>query len=123
MNTTSIASTETSGAEEQTTAKRQRVGKGKHAKQTAKAKTRAKKIRKVAGSKSTSKSREGSKTAMVLELLRRKEGATIGAIAKATNWQNHSIRGFIGGTVSKKMGLAVESSTNEAKERTYRIAM
>jgi hypothetical protein len=67
--------------------------------------------------------RDGTKKAIILELLRRKEGATIAEIAKSTNWQNHSIRGFISGTVSKKMGLAVESSTNAAKERTYRIAM
>jgi hypothetical protein len=58
---------------------------------------------------------------MVLELLRRKDGATIGEIAKATNWQNHSIRGFISGTITKKMGLTVESTKNEAGERTYRI--
>jgi Protein of unknown function (DUF3489) len=58
---------------------------------------------------------------MVLELLRRKDGATIAEIAKATNWQNHSIRGFIGGTVTKKMGLAVESSENELGERIYRL--
>jgi hypothetical protein len=54
-------------------------------------------------------------------LLRLKEGATIGEIAKATEWQNHSIRGFLSGAVSKKMGLAVESVKNEAGERTYRI--
>jgi hypothetical protein len=65
--------------------------------------------------------REGSKKDMILELLRRKEGATIAEIAKMTNWQNHSIRGFISGTVSKKMGLAVESAKNDAGERTYRI--
>jgi hypothetical protein len=65
--------------------------------------------------------REGSKKNVILELLRRKEGATIADIAKTTDWQNHSIRGFISGTVTKKMGLAVESSKNEAGERTYRI--
>jgi len=43
-------------------------------------------------------------------------------IAKATNWQNHSIRGFISGTVSKKQGLAVESAKNAGGERTYRVA-
>jgi len=65
--------------------------------------------------------RTGTKKAIVLELLRRKEGATIGEIAKATDWKNHSIRGFISGNVTKKMGLAVESSKNEAGERTYKI--
>jgi hypothetical protein len=37
-------------------------------------------------------------------------------------WQNHSIRGFISRTITKKMGLAVVSAKNEAGERTYRIA-
>ena len=64
--------------------------------------------------------REGSKKQIVLDLLRRKDGATMAEIAKATDWQNHSIRGFISGNVTKKMGLVVESSKNEAGERTYR---
>jgi hypothetical protein len=65
--------------------------------------------------------REGSKKQIVLDLLRRKDGATMAEIAKATDWQNHSIRGFISGNLTKKMGLVVESSKNEAGERTYRI--
>jgi hypothetical protein len=67
-------------------------------------------------------SREGSKKAAVLELLRRKDGATMAEIAKATGWQNHSIRGFISGQLTKKMGLVVESTKNEAGGRSYRIA-
>jgi hypothetical protein len=66
--------------------------------------------------------RAGSEKAIVLELLRQKEGATTAEIAKATDWQNHSIRGFISGNVTKKMGLTVESSKNAEGERTYRIA-
>ena len=65
--------------------------------------------------------REGSKKAIVLELLRRKEGATMTEIAKATDWQNHSIRGFISGTIVKKMGIKVESGKNDAGERRYRV--
>ena len=53
---------------------------------------------------------------------RRKEGATIGEIAKATDWQNHGIRGFISGTLTKKMGLTVESVKSDTGDRTYRIA-
>ena len=53
--------------------------------------------------------------------MRRKEGATPTEIAKATEWQNHSIRGFVSGNVIKKMGLKVESTKSEVGERTYRI--
>jgi Protein of unknown function (DUF3489) len=53
--------------------------------------------------------------------MRRKEGATLAEIAKATEWQNHSIRGFVSGHVIKKMGLKVESTKNGESERTYRI--
>jgi hypothetical protein len=66
--------------------------------------------------------REGSKKAIVLDLLRRQDGATLAEIAEATAWQCHSIRGFISGTVAKKLGLKVESIKNEANGRTYRIA-
>jgi hypothetical protein len=65
--------------------------------------------------------RAASKTAIVLELLRRDQGATLAEIAKTTDWQNHSIRGFVSGQVGKKMGLKIESTKNEAGERTYRI--
>jgi hypothetical protein len=54
-------------------------------------------------------------------LLRRENGVTLAEIARATAWQNHSIRGFISGALTKKMGLEVESTKNEAGERTYRI--
>ena len=57
----------------------------------------------------------------VLELMKRREGATLVEIAKATEWQNHSIRGFVSGHEIKKLGLKVESTKNAAGERTYRI--
>ncbi len=65
--------------------------------------------------------RDGSKQSAVLDLLRRKEGATAAEIAKVTKWQEHSIRGFISGTISKKMTLAVESVRNQQGERVYRV--
>ncbi len=65
--------------------------------------------------------REFSKKAIVLDLLRRKNGATMAEIAKATQWQNHSIRGFLSGEVSKRMGLTIESTKNAAGERCYAI--
>lgn len=84
----------------------------------------AKPVSKPAAKKETKASvpREFSKKAVVLDLLRRKDGATMAEIAKATDWQNHSIRGFISGQLTKRMGLTVESAKNEAGERTYRIS-
>ena len=76
--------------------------------------------KKAAKAKDASVPREFSKKASVLDLLRRKDGATMAEIAKATGWQNHSIRGFISGNLTKKIGLVVESSKNEAGERVYR---
>jgi len=65
--------------------------------------------------------REFSKKAVVIDMLRRKGGATLEEIAKATDWQNHTIRGFVSGTLTKKMGLNVESAKNADGSRYYRI--
>jgi Protein of unknown function (DUF3489) len=56
-----------------------------------------------------------------LELLKRKGGVTAKELMTATGWQPHSVRGFISGTVSKKMGLTVESAKGADGERTYSI--
>ncbi|HXG49253.1 MAG TPA: DUF3489 domain-containing protein [Methylomirabilota bacterium] len=65
--------------------------------------------------------REGSKKAIVLELLRRPEGATLADIMSATGWQPHSVRGFISGALGKRMGLTVESLKTAEGARAYRI--
>jgi cell pole-organizing protein PopZ len=65
--------------------------------------------------------REFSKKAAVIDMLRRKGGATLEEITKATDWQNHTIRGFVSGTLTKKMGLTVESAKNADGARYYRI--
>ena len=65
--------------------------------------------------------RDGSKASKVLDLLKRPDGATAKELMKATGWQRHSVRGFLSGTVSKKMGLAVTSTKGEDGERTYSV--
>jgi hypothetical protein len=66
-------------------------------------------------------SREGSKGAQILDLLKRPGGATLQEIMKVSEWQPHSVRGFISGTLGKKMGLTVESTKSDGGERTYSI--
>jgi hypothetical protein len=66
------------------------------------------------------KTRAGSKQEKVLELLRRAEGVTIATIMKATEWQQHSVRGFFAGVVRKKLGLTLKSAKADGV-RTYRI--
>jgi len=65
--------------------------------------------------------RPGTKTAIVLELLRRPEGATLAELMAATGWQPHSVRGFLSGGLGKKMGLTVESLKTAEGARAYRI--
>lgn len=65
--------------------------------------------------------RGGGKTAQVLDLLKRPGGVTSKELMKATGWQAHSVRGFLSGTVGKKMGLAVTLSKGEDGERHYSV--
>jgi Protein of unknown function (DUF3489) len=65
--------------------------------------------------------RDGSKTAKILDLMKRPGGATSKELMKATGWLPHSVRGFLSGTVGKKMGLTVTSAKGEDGARTYSI--
>ena len=71
--------------------------------------------------KKATSARDGSKTAKVLELLKRPGGVTSKELIKATGWQPHSVRGFLSGTVGKKMGLTVTSARSEDGERSYSV--
>jgi hypothetical protein len=66
-------------------------------------------------------SRDGSKKAEVLALLQRPKGVTLSELMKSTDWQAHSVRGFLSGALGKKMGLKVESSKCEDGERVYKL--
>jgi hypothetical protein len=69
----------------------------------------------------THSSRPGSKVATILELLKRPGGTTLKELMKATGWQPHSVRGYLSGTIRKKLDLRIVSTKMEDGERCYAI--
>jgi hypothetical protein len=76
--------------------------------------------KKAASQSGTAAPREGSKTAQVVAMLQRKNGATLAEIMERMEWQKHTVRGFMAGAM-KKAGYAVESFKPDGGERSYRI--
>lgn len=65
--------------------------------------------------------RKPTKANVILDLLRSTTGASLEDMTKATGWQSHSVRGFLSGTVKKRMGLTVENEPDKDGVRRYRI--
>ena len=61
------------------------------------------------------------KASEVVRLLQRKNGASIAEIQKASGWQPHSVRGFLSGTVKKRMGHDLRSDKSISGVRRYII--
>jgi hypothetical protein len=93
--------------------------KGKATKKATPAKN-APKGKRAAKAQEATAPREGSKTARVVVMLQRKNGATLAEIMEKMGWQRHTVRGFMAGAM-KKAGFTVESFKPEGGERTYRI--
>jgi hypothetical protein len=62
-----------------------------------------------------------TKQERVLTLLSQSEGASIEEMMQATDWQQHSVRGFLAGTVKKKLGFSLTSVKPNDGARRYRI--
>jgi hypothetical protein len=100
--------------------KGQKAAKGGKAKAARKKEAKAGKKAKPAHAKEASTPRAESKGTKILELIGRPKGATLAEIVKATDWQKHSIRGFLS-TAAKKHGLKIESTKTEAGDRVYQV--
>ena len=120
---TGTASATATGAQPKPTKKARVAKQGAHvAPKKAKSGNKANSAKKAPkGQKKARVARDGSKTAKILDLLKRSGGATLKELMKATGWQAHSVRGFLSAIVGKKMALTVKSTKGEDGERTYSV--
>ena len=81
----------------------------------------AKHGKKTAAQRKTTGSRDNTKQAGMIALLKRLEGATLAQIVEATGWQSHTVRGAMSGALKKKLGLEITSTKDDGEERIYRI--
>jgi len=88
----------------------------------AKAATASKTRPQAATGATTAKTRSGTKQALLIDLLRRSQGATIAEIVEATSWQAHTVRGAMAGALKTKLGLTIGSEKDETRGRVYRIS-
>ena len=101
--------------------KGQKAAKGGKAKPAPKKDSKAgKKPGKPAAAKEPGTPRAESKGAKILDLIGRPKGASLAEIMKATDWQAHSVRGFLS-TAARKHSLNIESTKTEAGDRVYQI--
>ncbi len=66
--------------------------------------------------------RAGSKLAILVELLARKEGATAEEMVEATGWQAHSVRGVLSATLQKRFGFEIGSERVEVGQTVYKAS-
>jgi|HubBroStandDraft_1064217.scaffolds.fasta_scaffold108094_2 Protein of unknown function (DUF3489) len=64
----------------------------------------------------------GCKMEKILDLLKRPGGVSLKELVKATGWKPNSVRGFLSGTIGKKMGTPVESFKGAEGDRSYRLS-
>jgi hypothetical protein len=71
--------------------------------------------------KTTDAAPRQTKQQIMIDLLRRPDGAGIEEITAATGWQSHTVRGAMSGALKKKLGLEITSKKVEGLGRVYRI--
>lgn len=62
-----------------------------------------------------------SKKDQIIKLLKRSKGASLAEVGEASGWQEHSIRGFMSGTLKKMLQLKIESDKDSRGVRRYKI--
>jgi len=79
------------------------------------------KIMNIVPAKTATKKKPATKQTKIINLLQRQRGATFAELGKLSGWQEHSIRGFISGTLKKRMDLDIISQKDGRGIRRYRI--
>jgi hypothetical protein len=97
------------------------AARGRGAKSVGKPRAKPAKAAKAPDKAEAGKVREGTKQALLIHMLRRKEGATIAEIVTATGWLPHTVRGAMAGALKRRLGLAIDSEKVEGRGRVYRI--
>ena len=95
--------------------------KGKATNSAAASKQKPNNLRKQVPEPSGTRARAKTKQSLLIDLLTRKRGATIQEAIDITGWQAHSVRGFISGTLRKRLGLNILSEKDGQGIRRYRI--
>lgn len=72
--------------------------------------------------KTPARAKGGSKLRRLEAMLRRPDGATLVQLSKALDWQPHSVRGAMSGSLKKKQGLQIAATKEEGADRVYRIS-
>ncbi len=75
-----------------------------------------------AAQQSKPRTRDNSKQAQVIAMLKRPEGATIAQICEATGWMPHTVRGTFAGALKKKLDLQITSTKEAGADRIYHAA-
>src|ERR1700738_1953626 len=78
--------------------------------------------RTASANKPASATHGGNKTAKILALLKRPDGVTLKELVEMTGWRANSVRGFLSGSIGKKMGTPVESFKSSEGDRSYRLS-
>ncbi len=68
-----------------------------------------------------SPTKQTTKANQIIRMLSRANGASLDELMKATDWQKHSVRGFLSGTIRKKLGHELSVKPDKNGVRRYRI--
>lgn len=98
-----------------------RTPKSRSAQPASARRAQSKKMTRPSEGESAPSTAPSTKHARALALLRSTEGITVPDLAKALSWQSHSVRGFLAGTVKKKLKLDLRTHRVDGEITRYSI--